>query len=63
MSCQVYLDNANAETGKMSGDFAELAAQKGLAKHGNIVNGARGFALDHGEMPRQSLEYGSFGSR
>ena len=49
MSFQAYLDNVKAKTGKTPDDFAELAAQKGLARHGDIVKWLKGdFALGHG---------------
>ena len=35
MSFQAYLDNVKAKTGKTPEDFAKLAAQKGLLKHGD----------------------------
>jgi hypothetical protein len=49
MSFQAYLDNVKAKTGKMPEDFAKLAAQKGLTKHGDIVKWLKSdFALGHG---------------
>jgi hypothetical protein len=49
MSFQAYLNNVKAKTGKTPEDFAKLAAQKGLAQHGDIVNWLKGdFALGHG---------------
>jgi hypothetical protein len=49
MSFQAYLDNIKAKTGKTPGDFAKLASQKGLAKHGEIVAWLKTeFALGHG---------------
>jgi hypothetical protein len=37
MSFQAYLDNVQTKTGKSPADFAKLASQKGLTKHGEIV--------------------------
>jgi hypothetical protein len=49
MSFQAYLDNVKAKTGKTPEDFAKLAAQKGLARHGDIIKWLKGdFALGHG---------------
>jgi hypothetical protein len=49
MSYQAYLDNIRAKTGKAPEDFAKLAAQKGLAKHGDIVKWLKAdFELGHG---------------
>jgi hypothetical protein len=49
MSFQAYLDNVRAKTGKTPDEFAKLALQKGLAKHGDIVKWLRSdFALGHG---------------
>jgi hypothetical protein len=49
MSFQAYLDNIKAKTGKTPDDFAKLASQKGLAKHGEIVAWLKTeFALGHG---------------
>jgi hypothetical protein len=49
MSFQAYLDNVRAKTGKTPEDFAKLAAQKGLAKHGDIVKWLKAdFELGHG---------------
>lgn len=49
MSFQAYLDTVKAKTGKTLADFAELAAQKGLTKHGEIVTWLKGdFSLGHG---------------
>ena len=49
MSFQAYLDSIKAETGKTPSDFAKLASQKGLAKHGEIVAWLKTeFALGHG---------------
>jgi hypothetical protein len=48
MSFQAYLDTVKAKTGKTPDDFAELAAQKGLSKHGEIVTWLKGdFSLGH----------------
>jgi Domain of unknown function (DUF4287) len=49
MSFQAYLDNVKAKTGKTPEDFAKLASQKGLAKHGDIVKWLKSeFLLGHG---------------
>jgi len=49
MSFQAYLDNVKAKTGKTPDDFAKLAAEKGLASHGDIVKWLKSdFALRHG---------------
>ena len=49
MSFQAYIDNVKAKTGKSPDDFARLAADKGLGKHGEIVKWLKGeFALGHG---------------
>jgi hypothetical protein len=49
MSFQAYLDNVKAKTGKTSDDFAQLASQKGLARHGDIVKWLKSdFSLGHG---------------
>src|SRR5882724_11673250 len=49
MSFQAYLDNVKAKTGKTPDDFAKLASQRGLAKHGDIVKWLKSdFALGHG---------------
>jgi hypothetical protein len=49
MSFQAYLDNVKAKTGKTPEDFANLAAQKGLTKHGDLVKWLKSeFALGHG---------------
>jgi Domain of unknown function (DUF4287) len=37
MSFQAYLDTVKAKTGKTPDDFKKLAAEQGLAKHGEIV--------------------------
>jgi hypothetical protein len=49
MSFQAYLDNVKAKTGKTPDDFAKLADQKGLNKHGDIVKWLKvDFELGHG---------------
>lgn len=49
MSFQAYLDTVKAKTGKTPDDFAELATQKGLTKHGEIVSWLKSdFDLGHG---------------
>ena len=49
MSFQAYLDSVRAKTGKTPEDFAKLATQKGLAKHGDIVKWLKAdFELGHG---------------
>ena len=49
MSFQAYLDNVKAKTGKTPDDFATLADQKGLNKHGDIVKWLKNdFDLGHG---------------
>ncbi len=49
MSFQAYLDTVKAKTGKSPADFAQLAAQQGLTKHGEIVKWLKDdFALGHG---------------
>ncbi|MGL5004171.1 MAG: DUF4287 domain-containing protein [Casimicrobium sp.] len=49
MSFQAYLDTVKAKTGKTPGDFKQLADQKGLTKHGEIVAWLKNeFALGHG---------------
>ncbi len=49
MSFQAYLDTVKAKTGKTPADFATLAEQKGLSKHGEIVAWLKGdFELGHG---------------
>ncbi|MBF6595258.1 MAG: DUF4287 domain-containing protein [Thermaceae bacterium] len=46
---QSYLENIRAKTGKTPADFAQLAAQKGLTKHGEIVSWLKTeFGLGHG---------------
>ncbi|MGL4612037.1 MAG: DUF4287 domain-containing protein [Trueperaceae bacterium] len=49
MSFQAYLDTIKAKTGKTPDDFRKLAANKGLAKHGEIVKWLKEeFELGHG---------------
>lgn len=49
MSFQAYLDNIKAKTGKTPDDFAKLAAQKGLSKHGELIAWLKqDFGLGHG---------------
>jgi predicted transport protein len=49
MSFQAYLDTVKAKTGKTPADFAKLATEKGLTKHGEIVAWLKAdFALGHG---------------
>ncbi len=49
MSFQAYLDTVKAKTGKTPADFAKLAAQKGLTKHGELVAWLKAdFELGHG---------------
>jgi hypothetical protein len=49
MSFQAYIDNVKAKTGKAPEDFAKLAAEKGLSKHGETVAWLKNeFALGHG---------------
>lgn len=49
MSFQAYLDSVKAKTGKTPRDFARLAAELGLTKHGEIVTWLKqDFALGHG---------------
>jgi hypothetical protein len=49
MSFQAYLDNVKAKTGKSPADFAKLANQKGLTKHGEIVSWLKSdYKLGHG---------------
>ncbi len=49
MSFQAYLDTIKAKTGKTPDDFAKLAQQKNLTKHGEIVNWLKNdFGLGHG---------------
>jgi Domain of unknown function (DUF4287)/Domain of unknown function (DUF5655) len=49
MSFQAYLDNVKAKTGMTPEEFAKLASQRGLAKHGDIVKWLKSdFSLGHG---------------
>ena len=49
MSFQAYIDNVKTKTGKTPEDFAKLAAEKGLSKHGETVAWLKSeFALGHG---------------
>jgi uncharacterized protein DUF4287/uncharacterized protein DUF5655 len=49
MSFQAYLDNVKAKTGKSPAEFAKLATQKRLTKHGEIVRWLKStFDLGHG---------------
>lgn len=49
MSFQAYLDNVKAKTGKTPDDFAKLASQRGLDKHGDVVKWLKSdFSLGHG---------------
>jgi len=49
MSFQAYIDNVKTKTGKAPEDFAKLAAEKGLSKHGETVAWLKNdFALGHG---------------
>jgi hypothetical protein len=49
MSFQAYLDTIKAKTGKTPDDFRKLAANKGLSKHGEIVQWLKEeFELGHG---------------
>jgi Domain of unknown function (DUF4287)/Domain of unknown function (DUF5655) len=49
MSFQAYLDTVKAKTGKTPTDFAKLAKEKGLTKHGEIVAWLKSdFDLGHG---------------
>jgi Domain of unknown function (DUF4287)/Domain of unknown function (DUF5655) len=49
MSFQAYLDTVKAKTGKTPSDFAKLATEKGLTKHGEIVSWLKtDFGLGHG---------------
>ena len=46
---QAYLDTVKAKTGKTPADFAQLAAEKGLTKHRELVAWLKGdFELGHG---------------
>jgi hypothetical protein len=48
MSFQAYLDAVKAKTGRSPADFAKLAAQKDLTKHGEIGWFKSDYELDHG---------------
>ena len=49
MSFQAYLDAVKAKTGKTPADFAKLADQKGLTRHGELVTWLKSeFTLGHG---------------
>lgn len=49
MSFQAYMDAVKAKTGKGPAEFAALAAEKGLSKHGEVVAWLKAdFALGHG---------------
>jgi predicted transport protein len=49
MSFQAYLDTVKAKTGKTPADFAKLASDKGLTKHGELVTWLKSdFELGHG---------------
>jgi hypothetical protein len=49
MTFQAYLDNIKAKTGKTPEDFAKLAHEAGLTKHGEIVVWLKSeFELGHG---------------
>ena len=49
MSFQAYLDTVHSKTGKTPADFALLAQQQGLTKHGELVAWLKNdFALGHG---------------
>jgi predicted transport protein len=46
---ETYLENVKAKTGKTPDDFRILAAEKGLTKHGDIINWLKDeFDLGHG---------------
>ncbi len=46
---QTYLDNAQAQTGKMPDEFRALAHEAGLTKHAQIVNWLKAdYGLGHG---------------
>ncbi|WP_167391982.1 DUF4287 domain-containing protein [Mesorhizobium sophorae] len=56
MSFQAYLDNIKAKTGKTPDDFAKLASQKGLAKHGEIIAWLKTeYGLGHGHANAISM--------
>ena len=49
MSFQAHLDTVKAKTGKAPGDFAKIASQKGLTRHGELVAWLKAdFGLGHG---------------
>jgi hypothetical protein len=49
MSFQAYIDNVKAKTGKTPADFARLATNNGLSKHGEVVAWLKkDFGLGHG---------------
>lgn len=49
MSFQAYLDTVFSKTGKTPADFAVLARQQGLTKHGELIAWLKNdFALGHG---------------
>ena len=49
MSFQAYLDTVYSKTGKTPADFALLATQQGLTKHGELIAWLKNdFALGHG---------------
>lgn len=49
MSFQAYLDTVKAKTGKTPDDFARLAADKGLTRHGEVIAWLKAeFELGHG---------------
>ncbi|MFN8529481.1 MAG: DUF4287 domain-containing protein [Anaerolineae bacterium] len=60
MTFQAYLDTIQAKTGKTPADFIQMAAEKGLKKHGEIVAWLKSeFDLGHGHaqaMTRVILE-------
>jgi len=49
MSFQAYLDTVKAKTGKTPADFAQLASERGLTRHGELVAWLKqDFELGHG---------------
>jgi hypothetical protein len=49
MSFQAYLDTVKTQTGKSPEDFRLLAAQKGIQKHGELVDWLKSeYSLGHG---------------
>jgi hypothetical protein len=49
MTFQAYIENVKTKTGKTPDDFSRLAANKGLAKHAELVKWLKAdFALGHG---------------